>query len=386
MLEENKEEEDKENARVNFVEERPKRRQEESKEVEDEKGPAEEQEKRRSADDTWTKLHDITNNDLLHQTFKTAVNTSQDSQLNKTDEMEFTKNYSDDLLMGAGEQARATSNESAGPDLADYELPPYNGSSSSGSEQATSTKQQSPATRRESSNKATTQASSFLATSGLAPSDLTAIKNILISSYSRVAPVFHWKKPIESGVVFATGLTLIAALTFFSIISVVAYSALGIVLASGLIRVYKTSMKALNRSSETPVDHIWEKMLNLNVSVSPERLHELIDSSHANLNASMVYFKQVLLFEDKVATFKFFLFLYSLTYIGAWFNGLTLITIIYVSIFSVPIIYEKNKTKIDEYLNLATSQVSSAISVVTGKVAALAFGGRSGVGGSKKQD
>lgn len=363
-------------------------------EVEEEAEQEQQREHQRpAAEDIWTTLHDITNSEPLHQTFKTAVNTSglsQDVEKEVGDEleagdMEFTKNYSDDLLMGSGEQARASNTESGGPDLADFELPPYNGSSSSGSEKATSTKQQSPAKQRKSSNQqAAQQASSSAVSSGLAPSDLTAVKNILISSYSRVAPVTHWKRPIESGIIFATGLMLIAALTFFSIISVVAYSALGIVLASGSIRIYKTSMKALNRSPETPVDHIWEKVLSLNVSMSPERMHELIDSSHANLNASFVYFKQVLLVEDKVAAIKFFLFLYSLTYIGSWFNGLTLITIVYVTMFTAPIVYEKNKTKIDEYMNLATSQVSCAISMAKGKVSALAFGGQSGAGAKKQ--
>lgn len=301
--------------------------------------------------------------------------------------MEFSKNYSNDLLMGAGEQGRASNDDTVGPDLADFELPPYNGgSSSSGSEQATSTRQlHSPVKQRKSSSSQATQQASSSAPS-LAPSDLTAVKNLLVSSYSKIAPVTHWKKPIESGIIFAIGLSLIAALTFFSIISVIAYSALGIVLASGLMRIYKTSMKALNRSSETPVDHIWEKVLSLNVSMSPERMHELIDSSHANLNASLVSFKQVLLVEDKVATLKFFLFLYSLTYIGAWFNGLTLITIIYISMFSVPIIYEKNKARIDEHLDLATNQVSIVVSIITGKVSALAFGGQSGAGIAKKHN
>lgn len=294
--------------------------------------------------------------------------------------MEFTKNYSDDLLMGSSEGQRQT--DAAGPDLADFELPPYSGSSSSGSEQA-ATKQQSPARQRRSA--AGKAPASSQASSNGAPPDLTAVKNLLLSTYSRVSYVFHWKKPIETGVLFAAGMTLIIALTFFSIISVVAYSALGIILASGLIRLYKTSMTALGRSTETPFDHIWDKVLGLNVNLSPERMHELVDASHANLNASLKYFKQVLLVEDKLATFRFGAFLYVLTYIGAWFNGLTLITISYLTLFSVPVFYEKNKAKIDEYLNLATSRVSSTMSMVKSKTSTLAFGGSASASESAKK-
>lgn len=249
------------------------------------------------------KLNDSNaNNELFHQTFKTAANTSQIADDDKSI-MEFTKNYSDDLMGSSDAQQRGA----GGPDLADFELPPYSGSSSSGSEQAAATSKHSPVKQRKSSNSMATQASSSSYSSGTgvaAPPDLSAVKNILISAYSNVAHVFHWKRPIESGVIFTIGLILITALTFFSIISVVAYTALGCILASGVLRIYKTSMKALNRSPETPVDHIWEKVLSVDVSMSPERLHELVETSHANLNASLVYFKQVLLVEDKIATAK----------------------------------------------------------------------------------
>lgn len=238
-----------------------------------------------------------------HQTFQTAAGNSF-LDFNVTDEpepkMEFTKNYSDDLLMG---QADAIQGElvSGGADLADFELPPYSGSSS-GSEP----KQQSPIKQRKSStssSSATAQASNNQSVS-VAPPDLTAVKDLIISSYSQVSHVFHWKRPIETGVFFAIGLTLIVALTFFSIISVVAYSALGIISASGLIRLYKAVMQALSRSQETPFDHIWDKVLNHNVSMSPAKMHQLIDVSLSSFNSSLVYFKQVLLVEDKFATLK----------------------------------------------------------------------------------
>lgn len=237
-----------------------------------------------------------------HQSFQTAAGNSLidcDSRL--LDEMEFTKNYSDDLLMdrhnGSDKQGEITT---AGADLADFELPPYSGSSS-GSEQLP--KQHSLTKRKSSSSSSGQQASSSQHVS-VAPPNLTAVKNLLLSSYSRVSHVFHWRKPIESGVFFAIGITLITALTFFSIISVVAYTALGAIFASSLIRVYKAVMKTLKRSQETPFDHIWEKILSINVSMSPEKMHELVDVSLGNFNASLVYFKQVLLVEDKLATLK----------------------------------------------------------------------------------
>lgn len=312
---------------------------------------------------------------------------SKEDLKQETEKMEFAKNYSDDLLMGQNDQAELPS-ANTGADLADFELPPYSGSSS-GSEP----RQQSPVKRKSSStnSSAQQQASSPSSSSSnqvtVAPPDLTALKNLLMSSYSKVSYIFHWKKPIETGLYFSIGATLIIALTFFSIISVVAYSALGLITASSLIRIYKAVMKTLGRSTDTPFDHVWDKVLSIDVSLSPEKIHQLLDASLGNLNSSFVYFKQVLLVEDKFATLKFGFFLYLLTYIGAWFNGMTLITITYLALFSVPIFYEKNKTKIDEYVNLATGQLTSVINMVTGKVSSTLFGESStSSSGSKKQN
>lgn len=336
--------------------------------------------------DVVTEGFNINNNTQNNKSFQTAAGDSVLSQsFTSTNNMEFTKNYSDDLLMGQNDGGQSAEMATGGADLADFELPPCSGSSS-GSEprQPSPTKRKSSTSTAITTAAATQAASSSHLVSAAAP-DLTAVKNLLLSSYLKVSHVFHWKNPIESGVFFSLGASLIIALTFFSIISVVAYTALGVILTSGAIRIYKALMKTLNRSPETPIDHIWNQIQGLNVSMPPERLHQLVDSSHSNLNASLVYFKQVLLVQDKLATFKFGAFLYMLTYIGAWFNGLTIITICYLALFSMPIFYEKNKAKIDEYLNMATGQLSSVVSMVSGKVTALAFGG-SGQTGSKKQD
>merc|ERR1712112_475539 len=50
-------------------------------------------------------------------------------------------------------------------------------------------------------------------------------------------------------------------------------------------------------------------------------------------------------------------FLWVMTYIGAWFNGLTLLILGLVSMFSLPKTYEVYQEQIDAYLALAQDQV-----------------------------
>merc|ERR1711931_40267 len=50
-----------------------------------------------------------------------------------------------------------------------------------------------------------------------------------------------------------------------------------------------------------------------------------------------------------------------MTYIGAWFNGLTLLILGLVSMFSLPKTYEVYQEQIDAYLALAQDQVKGVM-------------------------
>jgi hypothetical protein len=53
-----------------------------------------------------------------------------------------------------------------------------------------------------------------------------------------------------------------------------------------------------------------------------------------------------------------------MTYIGAWFNGLTLLILGLVSMFSLPKTYEVYQEQIDAYLALAQDQVKGIMAQV----------------------
>ena len=55
---------------------------------------------------------------------------------------------------------------------------------------------------------------------------------------------------------------------------------------------------------------------------------------------------------------QYLLIFWALTYIGAWFNGLTLVILAYISAFSLPKVYEQNKAQIDQYLELVNSKLT----------------------------
>jgi len=67
--------------------------------------------------------------------------------------------------------------------------------------------------------------------------------------------------------------------------------------------------------------------LDLDIRLPQEKAEELSKLAVVHLNAVLVELRRLLLAEDLVDSAKFFGILWVLTYVGALFNGLTLIII-----------------------------------------------------------
>ncbi|KAF4089822.1 hypothetical protein AMELA_G00042900 [Ameiurus melas] len=64
----------------------------------------------------------------------------------------------------------------------------------------------------------------------------------------------------------------------------------------------------------------------------------------------------------------FAVLMWLLTYVGALFNGLTLLLLAVVCVFTVPLVYEKYQKQIDQYLGLVRTQVNSVMTKLREKV------------------
>merc|ERR1712203_900525 len=68
--------------------------------------------------------------------------------------------------------------------------------------------------------------------------------------------------------------------------------------------------------------------------------------------------KSLFLLENPVDTLKFGLCLYVLTYVGAWFNALTLVILAWISVFTLPKLYLNNQAAVDEMVTKVAGQVN----------------------------
>jgi len=177
----------------------------------------------------------------------------------------------------------------------------------------------------------------------------------------RVESLIYWRDPKKSGPVFGGVLVVLLALTYFSLISVVAYLSLLALTATISFRIYKNVVQAVQKTGD---GHPFKEILETDVALPQDKVKEVVEVTVAHLNAALVELRRLFLVEDLVDSIKFGVLLWCLTYLGAWFNGMTLVIISWVALFTLPKVYEANKTQIDANLDLVRSKVAEITSKV----------------------
>ncbi|XP_022911107.1 reticulon-1-A isoform X2 [Onthophagus taurus] len=183
----------------------------------------------------------------------------------------------------------------------------------------------------------------------------------------RVADLVYWRDPKKSGPVFGGVLVVLLALTYFSLISVIAYLSLLGLTGTISFRVYKNIIQAVQKTGD---GHPFKEFLDTDLSLPQEKVEEISKVAVAHFNAAMVELRRLFLVEDLVDSIKFGVLLWCLTYLGHWFNGMTLIIIAWVALFTLPKVYETNKAQIDANIDIVrnklediTSKVKAAIPI-----------------------
>ncbi|XP_041108987.1 reticulon-4-like isoform X2 [Polyodon spathula] len=187
-------------------------------------------------------------------------------------------------------------------------------------------------------------------------------------STKAVVDLLYWRDIKKTGVVFGASLFLLLSLTVCSIVSVFSYLALALLSVSITFRIYKGILQAVQKSDE---GHPFKAYLDSDVAVSEEVVHKYSDAALGHINCALKELRHLFLVEDLVDSLKFAVLMWILTYVGALFNGLTLLILALISLFSIPVIYERHQAQIDHYLALVNNQVKDIVAKIQAKVPGL---------------
>ncbi|KAM6221840.1 reticulon-4 isoform 2-T2 [Rhynchocyon petersi] len=185
---------------------------------------------------------------------------------------------------------------------------------------------------------------------------------------SAVVDLLYWRDIKKTGVVFGASLFLLLSLTVFSIVSVTAYIALALLSVTISFRVYKGVIQAVQKSDE---GHPFRAYLDSDVAISEELAQKYSHSALGHVNCTIKELRRLFLVDDLVDSLKFAVLMWVFTYVGALFNGLTLLILALIALFSVPVIYERHQAQIDHYVGLANKNVKDAMAKIQAKIPGL---------------
>ncbi|XP_042667410.1 reticulon-4 isoform X1 [Centrocercus urophasianus] len=185
---------------------------------------------------------------------------------------------------------------------------------------------------------------------------------------TQVVDLLYWRDIKKTGVVFGASLFLLLSLTVFSIVSVTAYIALALLSVTISFRIYKGVIQAIQKSDE---GHPFRAYLESDVAVSEELIQKYSNVVLGHINGTVKELRRLFLVDDLVDSLKFAVLMWVFTYVGALFNGLTLLILALISLFSVPVIYERHQAQIDHYLGLVNKNVKDAMAKIQAKIPGL---------------
>ncbi|XP_036396492.1 reticulon-4a isoform X2 [Megalops cyprinoides] len=185
---------------------------------------------------------------------------------------------------------------------------------------------------------------------------------------SSLVDLLYWRDLKKTGAVFGASLFLLLSLTVCSIVSICSYVALALLSVTITFRIYKGILQAIQKSEE---GHPFKAYLDQDVDLSQEVVHKYSDMTLARINSSLKELRRLFLVEDLVDSLKFAVLMWILTYVGALFNGLTLLILGLISAFSLPVVYEKYQTQIDHYYGLFNNQFKDIVGKIQDKVPGL---------------
>uniref|UniRef100_A0A674G917 Reticulon n=1 Tax=Taeniopygia guttata TaxID=59729 RepID=A0A674G917_TAEGU len=190
----------------------------------------------------------------------------------------------------------------------------------------------------------------------------------LFAASPALQELLFWRDVRKSAVAFGASLVLLLSLATLSAVTVVAHVALALLSVTISLRVYKAVVQALQKSEE---GHPFKTYLDLDVTLSPEtfQAHAAVVAQHLNRGLQLLI--RLFLVEDLVDSLELALTMWLMTYVGAVFNGITLLILADILAFTLPPLYEKYQVQINHYMGLIRQQTKDLMAKIQAKLPGL---------------
>lgn len=166
----------------------------------------------------------------------------------------------------------------------------------------------------------------------------------------------YWKDMERTGMVL-TGL-VVALLSLFqlSIITVVSTLSLAILCFTISVRIYYKLLHVLQLGDGV---HPFQSYLDLDISLSGEEAQHCLQRAIVLSCSALETLRNLIFVGNLFSSLKFWLLMYVVTFLGNLCNGLTLIIIGVIAVFSVPLFYTRHQDKVDSSIVAVQAQIDN---------------------------
>ncbi|XP_071352104.1 reticulon-2a isoform X2 [Trachinotus anak] len=161
---------------------------------------------------------------------------------------------------------------------------------------------------------------------------------------SKVMDVIYWKDTERTGMVL-TGLVVgLLSLFQLSIITVVSTVSLAVMCFTISVRIYYQLLYALSWGDG---QHPFKSYLDLDISFSGEQADLYMRKAIIMALSAVDTLKRLFFVGNLFHSLKFLFLMYLVTYLGDLCNGLTLLIISVIALFSLPLFYRQRQEQVD---------------------------------------
>ncbi|XP_067364565.1 reticulon-2a isoform X4 [Channa argus] len=178
-------------------------------------------------------------------------------------------------------------------------------------------------------------------------SALNLSKDPAVCTYIAVMDLIFWKDMERTGMVL-TGLVVgLLSLFQLSIITVVSTVSLAVMCFTISVRIYYQVLCILSWGDG---EHPFKSYLDLDISFSGEHADLYMQKAIIMALSAVDTLKRLFFVGNLFESLKFLLLMYLVTYLGDLCNGLTLLIIGVIALFSLPLFYRQHQEQVDSFI------------------------------------
>ena len=176
--------------------------------------------------------------------------------------------------------------------------------------------------------------------------------------------IFLWTNPINSGIVFASGLAvyLLLEVLEYTVLGLAAQVATYLLLAA--LAFTGAKLVQVKFLSGAPLDPSRANWPLANFSFPRDTIHTAVDSVVDALNDALVSVKEIFYVQDMVVTAQAAGAAFVASYVFSWIGFNTAVFTAFFLLFTIPLIYAKFHTQIDPVLAKAKAQVDALVAMI----------------------